>query len=208
MNDGLRDLELRLRAALAAPLPGPAAHASMLPAHRGALEEPTAYLPSAVLMAIAAGKEGPTLLFIERADAGPHGGQIAFPGGRKEDGDADLVTTALREAHEEIGLDPASVQVLGLLSPLRIPVSGYFVQPVLGLVAEPPSLRANPAEVASIVEVPLALLLDPGNRTSREIRVRGESLTAPCYLFREILVWGATAMILSELTSLLAKEST
>jgi 8-oxo-dGTP pyrophosphatase MutT (NUDIX family) len=192
-SEGLTVLEERLRAALAGPLPGIAAQRTMIPAAHREREAPDAYRPSAVLVAIAVGREEPSLLLIERSSGGTHGGQIAFPGGRREPGDPDLVATALREAHEEIGLDPASVQALGLLSPLSIEASGYLVQPVLGLVAGRPALRPNPEEVAA-----------SRNRTERRLLVRGEGLLAPCYLFGETLVWGATAMILAELEAVLA----
>jgi 8-oxo-dGTP pyrophosphatase MutT (NUDIX family) len=199
----MRSLERRLREALAGGLPGPACHEGMIPASRRTREAPAELLRSAVLVAIAPGKEGPSLLLIERTDFGPHGGQIAFPGGKMEDGDSGPVATALREAQEEIGLDPASVEILGLLSPLSISVSRFQVQPVVGLVSEPPLMRPNPDEVAAIHELPIAMLMDPRSRTEREILVRGESLLAPCYLFGEILVWGATAMIMAELAELL-----
>jgi 8-oxo-dGTP pyrophosphatase MutT (NUDIX family) len=198
------ELERRLREALSGPLPGRAAHETMLPASRPSLAAQGEYLPSAVLVAIVAAPAGPSLLLIERAEGGPHGGQIAFPGGRAEEGDADLAATALREAREEIGLEPASVEVLGLLSPLGIAVSRYRVQPVVGLASGFAPLRANPAEVVAILEAPLAELTDPRSRSKREISVRGERLLVPCYLFGGLLVWGATAMILSELEAILS----
>jgi 8-oxo-dGTP pyrophosphatase MutT (NUDIX family) len=194
----------RIRAALAAPLPGREAQERMAPADRRGQAVPRGSLPSAVLLAIVAGNRGPSLILIERAAGGVHGGQIAFPGGKREAGDASLAETALREAREEIGLDPASVEVLGLLSPLAITVSRFLVQPVVGFVAEEPALRPNPGEVASIIEVPLAELLRPESRQERAIPVGGDSLLVPCYAFGEALVWGATAMILSEFEAALA----
>ena len=164
---------------------------------------PAELRPSAVLVAITLIESRPSLLLIERTGGGPHGGQIAFPGGKVEEGDSGPVAAALREAEEEIGLDPETVETLGLLSPLTIAVSGFLVQPVLGLVSEAPPLRPNPGEVAAIIELPLAALLDPRNAAERAILVRGERLLVPCYLFGETLVWGATAMILAELKVLL-----
>jgi 8-oxo-dGTP pyrophosphatase MutT (NUDIX family) len=196
-------LARRLREALAAPLPGWDFQRLMLPATRVSKAEPREIAASAVLVALAG--EAHSLLLIERSPGGPHGGQIAFPGGRREEGDASLVDTALREAREEIGLDPGAVEVLGLLSPLTIAVSAFLVQPVLGLAASMPKLLPNPAEVRSIIEAPIAELLDPRSKAERELIVRGERLYVPCYLFGGALVWGATAMILSELEELLRR---
>jgi 8-oxo-dGTP pyrophosphatase MutT (NUDIX family) len=162
--------------------------------------------PSAVLLAlVAGGSGGPSLVLVEREAGGPHGGQIAFPGGRREAGDSSMVETALREAREEVGIDPESVDVLGLLSPLAIPVSGFLVQPVVGLVAGTPELKANPGEIASVFEVPLAQLMKPENRQEREVLARGRSLIVPCYVFGEAVVWGATAMMLAEFEAVLRR---
>jgi len=175
----------------------------MRPAFRSAEEAVPDARPSAVLAALVEGTAGPSIILIERTQGGPHGGQIAFPGGSEEKGDEGPVGTALREAREEIGLEPGSVEVLGLLTPLTIAVSRFLVRPVLGLVTGRPTLAPNPAEVVSILELGLDELLDPASKAEREILVRGEMRLVPCYLFGSVLVWGATAMILAELESLL-----
>lgn len=192
----------RIRASLERPLPGPLAHDRMRPARPGP-EGAGEVRPSAVLVPIVEGGGRSFLLLIERAPGGPHGGQIAFPGGKEEKGDDSPVATALREAREEIGLDPASVEVLGLLSPLAVIVSRFLVQPVVGLVAEAPVLRPNPDEVASILEVGLDELLDPASKAEREVIARGEPRRVPCYVFGKTVVWGVTAMMLSELEEVL-----
>jgi 8-oxo-dGTP pyrophosphatase MutT (NUDIX family) len=159
--------------------------------------------PSAVLAALLEGAAGPSIILIERAAGGVHGGQIALPGGAEEGGDGGSEGAALREAREEIGLDPEAVEVLGLLSPLAVEVSRYIIQPVVGLVRGSPALSPNAFEVAAILEVGIGALLDPASKSERELFVRGERRRVPCYAFGPAVVWGATAMILSELEALL-----
>jgi 8-oxo-dGTP pyrophosphatase MutT (NUDIX family) len=204
-TEGLERISERVRNALAEPLPGRAFQESMLPASRRGQAAPPRLSSSAVLLAIVVGSRGPSLVLIERAAGGPHGGQIAFPGGRQEEGDSSLVDTALREAEEEVGLERGSVEVLGLLSPLTISVSGFLVQPVVGLVATPPAWKPNPGEVASVFEIPLPELLRSENRQEREILARGEAISVPCYVFGELLVWGASAMMLAEFEEVLRR---
>jgi len=200
-----REFADALRAELAKPLPGSEYRDLMLPASRRG-EIPRAPLSnSSVLIALLGARVEASLVLIERSSGGPHGGQIAFPGGREEAGDLSPVDTALREAREEIGLDPREVEVLGTLSPLVVAVSGFLVRPVVGFVAEPPSLKANPEEVAAILEVSLEQLTRPESKAERELLVRGERLLVPCYLFGENLVWGATAMMLRELEEVLVR---
>ena len=201
------DLALELREALARPLPGRSYQESMLPAARVGQVSPADPRPSAVLVPIVADLGSHAILLIERAAGGPHGGQIAFPGGSEEEGDASAAETALREAREEIGLDRGEVEVLGPLSPLTIEVSGFLVQPVVGFARGVRGLSPSPGEVAAIHRVPLARLLDPSSKTEREIEARGERLLAPCYVFSEVLVWGATAMILAELEEVLRRAA-
>jgi 8-oxo-dGTP pyrophosphatase MutT (NUDIX family) len=192
-----------LSGALARPLPGRAAQDRMRPAFRAAEEGPAGLRPSAVLAALFEGDSGPSLILIERAPGGVHGGQIALPGGAEEKGDGDPAGTALREAREEIGLDPVSVEILGFLTPLTVAASRFLVRPVLGLVSGRPALALSPEEVASIVQVGIDELLDPAAKAEREVIVRGERRLVPCYLFGSALVWGATAMILAELEALI-----
>jgi 8-oxo-dGTP pyrophosphatase MutT (NUDIX family) len=129
---------------------------------------------------------------------GVHGGQISLPGGRFEPQDADLLGTALREAHEEIGVDTSAIKIIGSLTDLYIPPSNYLVQPFVGYMLSAPEFIAQPQEVAEIIEVPVSELLEDNNRTQKKIEVRGMKIIAPCYLINEKIIWGATAMILSE----------
>lgn len=143
-------------------------------------------------------------LIMRAVDGGAHSGQIAFPGGKKELEDADLIATALREADEEIALDPAIVHILGPISPLYIPVSNFIVQPIIGYTTELPNLVKCDFEVADIFSISLKTLFDSKGDTVVHITVPiSGKLNITAYIINEsVIVWGATAMILSELESL------
>jgi 8-oxo-dGTP pyrophosphatase MutT (NUDIX family) len=155
--------------------------------------------PSAVLVLFGETAEaGPDLLLLQRAATmRNHAGQPAFPGGRTDPEDADAVATALREANEEVGLDPATVDVLGLLPELFIPVSSFVVTPVLAWWRHPhPVHPRQPAEVAHVARLPISELVDPQNR----IRARHPSgWIGPAFQVRGMLVWGFTAGVISTL---------
>lgn len=137
---------------------------------------------------------------------GHHSGQISFPGGKEEPEDPDPVFTALREAHEEMGIDPTKVEVLGTLTQLYIPPSNYMVLPVVGWTTHRPAFVPDPFEVAEIIEVALSDLLNEGNiRTARRLLASGFPFHTPCYFVEEQEVWGATAMMLSEFTEVVRK---
>ncbi|WP_230207741.1 CoA pyrophosphatase [Microlunatus sp. Gsoil 973] len=139
---------------------------SLSEAERTFAAEPAAGRPAGVLVLFGEDRRGPDLLFIERAASlRSHPGQVAFPGGGLEDGDADLVAAALREAAEETGLDPSGVEVFGEMSPLDLEVSGFQVTPVLGWWRQTtPVAVVDPGEVAAVRRVPIADLTTPGNR--------------------------------------------
>jgi 8-oxo-dGTP pyrophosphatase MutT (NUDIX family) len=159
-----------------------------------------------------AGRESAVLVLLgeERPDTGPdvlvlqrahtlrnHAGQPAFPGGACDPGDVDMAATALREAAEEVGLDPTSVEVVAHLPTLWIPVSDFLVTPVLAWWRSPHPVRSmDPAEVAGVERLPLSELADPANR----LRIRHPSgWIGPAFRVREMLIWGFTAGILSTL---------
>lgn len=137
------------------------------------------------------------LLTRRRDDLQQHAGQISFPGGRREDGES-LRETALREAHEEVGIRPAEVQVLGELTSLYIMPSDFEVHPFVAWHTGQPTYSIQVDEVAEILEVPISFLLDPTNRHEEPWEIRGYELQVPFYLVGEHKVWGATAMMLSE----------
>jgi 8-oxo-dGTP pyrophosphatase MutT (NUDIX family) len=159
--------------------------------------------PSAVLILFGEGEHGPDLLLIERSAAlRSHAGQPSFPGGAldPEDGDPDgdgPLRAALREAEEETGLDPAGVQVFGVLPKLYIPVSGFVVTPVLGWWRRPsPVDVVDPAETARVFRVPVADLTDPANRA---MLVHPSGFRGPAFLVDGALVWGFTAGLIDKI---------
>ncbi len=135
-----------------------------------------------------------------RDDLNSHAGQMSFPGGQREARET-LVTTALRETEEEIGVPAHSLHVIGQLTPLYIPPSDFEVYPFVARTGNgsQPKFTPNPAEVAEIVEVPLQHLLDPASRNEQLWQIRGHDITVPYYTVGHHKVWGATAMMISEL---------
>lgn len=139
------------------------------------------------------------LLTRRREHLTAHAGQISFPGGRRDDQEP-LHQTALRETMEEVGVPPQEITLLGTLTTIYIPPSDYEVHPFVGWVhrGERPSFRANPNEVAAIIEAPLPLLLDPATRHEEPWEFRGNMITIPFFNIDGQKVWGATAIMLSE----------
>jgi 8-oxo-dGTP pyrophosphatase MutT (NUDIX family) len=154
---------------------------------------------AAVLLALYGWPQEPGLIFTERrADLRRHAGEISFPGGRQDDGDGDLITTALREAEEEIALDPGAVEIVGALPPVGTFVTSYRVHPFVGLVADPAELglQPNPTEVETVLTFSLQLLRE--NYEMRRLVRRGTAIHTPTYEVEGQLIWGATARILGE----------
>ncbi|MDX3097544.1 CoA pyrophosphatase [Streptomyces sp. ME01-24h] len=167
------------------------------------LPPPSGGRPSAVLILLGTGAEGPELLLMERAASlRSHAGQPSFPGGAldPEDGDPEgggPLRAALREAWEETGLDPSGVQVFGALPRLYIPVSDFVVTPVLGWWRTPSPVGAvDPAETARVFTVPVADLTDPDNRA---MVTHPSGLKGPAFLVRDALVWGFTAGLIDRI---------
>jgi 8-oxo-dGTP pyrophosphatase MutT (NUDIX family) len=153
-------------------------------------------VPAAVLVALVDRPEGLTVLLTERASQlAQHAAQVSFPGGRLEESDPDVASAALREAQEEIGLDPARVRVFGYL-PDHLVISGFRVTPVLSLVTPPFELTPNPAEVAEVFEVPLSHVFDRNNHKARLRRVGDEDLLLYDIPWQGQHIWGATAGML------------
>jgi 8-oxo-dGTP pyrophosphatase MutT (NUDIX family) len=156
-------------------------------------------IPAAVLIGLVEREEGLTVLLTRRADTlRKHTGQIAFPGGRME-ADETPWAAALREAHEEIGLDPAIVTLAGLSAPFAIG-TGFLVTPVVGFVPAEAVLTANPHEVAEIFETPFGFLMDPDNHERRYIDLPdGDRRWFYAMTHADRMIWGATAGMLRQL---------
>jgi 8-oxo-dGTP pyrophosphatase MutT (NUDIX family) len=153
---------------------------------------------AAVLVALYLdGDQLQAVLTKRREDLRRHPGEISFPGGRYDDTDADLEATALREAHEEIGLAPEAVQVIGALQPTPTIATGYAVYPFVGLIEPGQAWTLSPREVAEVLELPVAALM-AGYARRRLIR-RGIPIRTDTYVVDGRLIWGATARILADL---------
>ena len=155
--------------------------------------------PAAVLVPLVVRDSGITVLLTQRtAHLRDHAGQISFPGGRCEDSDTSVEHTALREAQEEVGLDPAQVEVLGLLPEYRTG-SGFSIMPVVALVRPPLNLKLDDFEVAEAFEAPLPFLLDPANRRRHSIEHQGIQREYWAMPWEGYYIWGATAGMLVSL---------
>jgi 8-oxo-dGTP pyrophosphatase MutT (NUDIX family) len=200
-NQVLTHLEI----ALGSELPGAAAHALMAPRPRrnwppGFSIERIRH--AAGLLLLFPIDDRPHLVLTVRAPTlDRHGGQVSLPGGVIEPGET-YEEAAFREAREEIGLS-AVVKRLGVLSPIDIPVSGFRLHPVVAAIPSRPVLQPSDGEVARIVEAPLAELLDPERIAWRTVTRETGSLEFPVFLAEGVEIWGATAMVLAELLSVL-----
>lgn len=155
--------------------------------------------PAAVLMLFSDGEDGPELLLTERSSTmRSHPGQISFPGGKSDPGDADAAATALREAEEEVGLDPTTVDVFGVLPTMWLPPSNFAVTPVLAYWREPTVLGpVSDQEVVTVIHQPISELMDPANRFSIE---HSTGWRGPAFeIGMRVPLWGFTAGVISRL---------
>ncbi len=206
----LPDLERRLRLALAGTLPGVEAQRRMAPIPRpGWLpgRSPEESRPAAALLLLfPAASPAHVLLTVRSSQLPSHAGQVSLPGGAVEDGES-LEQAALREASEETGVDPAAVRVLGRLTPLHIPVSGFVLNTVVGVTDARPDFRLAGTEVDQILEPGLDHLLDPA--AVRRIPHLRDGLfhDVPYFAVDGVQVWGATAMVLAEFLEIVRQGS-
>ena len=171
--------------------------AALLPLDRAAAMDAAGSVDAAVLVPLFGWPDSPGLIFTERRhDLRRHAGEISFPGGRRDDGEG-YMDAALREAHEEIGLERERVDVIGALPPIGTFVTNYKVHPIVGLIERDLNFSPNPAEVETVLAFDLDELRK-GFAMRRLVR-RGIPIRTPTYVVAEHLIWGATARILGEL---------
>jgi 8-oxo-dGTP pyrophosphatase MutT (NUDIX family) len=201
-----------LYCALGRPLPGLEAQLRMSPDYRAkALRErrPPADHKQAGVLILLYPRDGQLYFPLTRRTetVKDHKGQISLPGGARE-GNESLQQTALRETREELGVPPDHLDVLGRLTPLYVPPSHFLISPFVAYSATRPAFDPDPVEVAALIETPLALLLDPKTEVWEEWEIRGKPVQVPFFrvLHEENKVWGATAMILSELAVALSNN--
>lgn len=197
-----------LRNRLAGPLPGLPSQLKMAPSQRAAMlndRDPENVRQAAVLVVLES-EENPRIVLTERRkDLASHPGQISFPGGRQEPNEL-LVDTALREAAEEIDLSGSDIEIVGELTPLFVPPSNYMVHPFVAYSRHVLDLRPADGEVAEIIRASLARLLDPSARRTEQWQRYGRSVDIPLFDLGDYKVWGATAMMLSELIDVIQPD--
>lgn len=199
------DVIARLDAGLRSELPGAAAQQLLAPRPRR--EWPAGFNPSRIrhaagLLLIYPVDGRAHVVLTVRADALRHGGQVSLPGGVVEPGET-FERAALREAQEEVGLSLAGVRIIGALTPLDIPVSGFRLHPIVAAHETRPGLRAADGEVARILEISVDDLIEPGHQHTHARRRDGVSLVIPAIHVHGQEIWGATAMVLAEFLVLL-----
>ncbi len=163
-------------------------------------------LPAAVLAPVFEVDGQVSLLFTQRTMfLKDHRGQISFPGGIRDQGDPDLLTTALRETEEEIGLRPQEVQILGTLRPVAT-VTGYWINPFVGRIPYPYDFHLNHHEVMHLLVFPMAAFCDPERWSTGSYRHKGHTIQVCCWKYDDTVIWGATARILLDLLKRLGEN--
>jgi 8-oxo-dGTP pyrophosphatase MutT (NUDIX family) len=200
------DAVAKLERAFARDLPGVVAQDTLAPIPRR--EWPPGLSPARIrsaaglLLVFPAGGQAHIVLTVRADTLGRHSGQVSLPGGVVEPGET-LEQAALREAHEEIALPPEGVRVLGALTPLDIAVSGFRLHPIVGTVEEHPALYAADGEVARVLEISIAQLMDPSAFAWRTMTRAGGQIRVPTLHAEGADIWGATAMVVSEFLTML-----
>jgi 8-oxo-dGTP pyrophosphatase MutT (NUDIX family) len=192
-------------------LPGEEAHLEMFPQRARtseALRTAANYKLSGVMALFYPEQQSHKIILTERQTYdGKHSGQMSFPGGKLEPGENSSLQAALRETHEEIGIDPNHVEVIGSLSEVYIPVSNFLVHPYLGFLEKKPAYLIDEREVKAVVVIDILDLLNAENRIATTINL-GNGTTiknVPAFLMEEKIIWGATALMLNEIRVMLQR---
>lgn len=191
-------------------LPGSKAHTIMLPEGRSLLpdHEPKSIKQSAVLLLVfEKGGELYLCLTQRTTNLKHHPGQISFPGGRCEPGEPDASVTALRETEEEIGIPEKAIEILGKLSELYVSASNYNIHPYIAWHNGKPQFKPHSPEVAEIILLPFSLFMNDENIQNHSVQTSVGQLLVPSYVFGKYVIWGATAMIIAELATLLKQHA-
>jgi 8-oxo-dGTP pyrophosphatase MutT (NUDIX family) len=197
-----------IRRLLEQELPGEPAQMRMAPEIRRQFPSASDCRNAGVLLMLYPDGKQVRLVFMKRNEyAGPHSGQISFPGGMQEKGEDDLSQTALREAEEETGVPSDRIELLGGLTPLYIPVSKFCVSPFVSWISEPPRFRPDRTEVQYLITPSLDEIMDRTNHGMEKFSHPEGTFESPCIRLGKEIVWGATAMILSEFMALIEKLS-
>lgn len=209
----LQDLKSHLEFQIEKGLPGESAHLEMAsykrPSADAVRRKRLGARASAVMVGMYYKEEILHCSLIQRPDYdGTHSGQVAFPGGKREKDDPNLEYTALRETQEEVGINPDQIELIGRMSDLYIPPSNFLVTPVMGVLTNPPEFTIDKTEVAEAFHFPLKLLFDDDSMVTERIYLPYYKayINAPSIKYQGKIIWGATAMMLSELKSILNKE--
>lgn len=201
-----------LESELQQPLPGEEAQFAMAPYQRRLRknawsENPSPRLSAVLVLIYPFNNEPHTLLMLRNAYEGVHSAQVSFPGGAKDETDETLEATSLREAEEETGIQKNKVKIIGKLSQVYIPPSGFLVQPFIGYMEEKPLLKPDIKEVKELIETPLRILIDDNTIKTKNIQLSTGFIMndTPYFDIYGNTVWGATAMMLGELKEILKK---
>ena len=208
------DLIEKLKDRLLHPLPGEIAQFKMAPKGRTRQQDlpDNIRLGGVMILLFIIDKKWNTILIRRTEDGNHHSGQISFPGGRKDASDQDIIYTACRECEEEIGVPMNEINVLGTLSPLYIPPSNYLVTPTVGYVSTLQNYKASEREVQEIIQLPIELLFDDRIKNEKTVVPSSQlntTIQTPVYeLGEDTIVWGATAMMISELEHIMKEIQT
>ncbi|MDX5448880.1 MAG: CoA pyrophosphatase [Bacteroidota bacterium] len=197
-----------LEGSMARTLPGQDAQYKMVPANRPRFPLDETIMKQSKRAAVAAlffpdeDRQSKLILIQRNTYEGVHSGQIGFPGGRLEPEDRGPMDAAARETEEELGIDRGLIDWKGALTPVYIPPSNFFVEPFVGVIPTPNGYRPDPREVQEVIEMPLERIQDQEVLRDVELDIRGTMIKVPAFVIDNRIIWGATAMMISELLHL------